>query len=210
MRLVVALFRLVVAVDGVEQLELGVFRILQRLLHRRDPGVLVGRIGRGGQDRELAAVLAEDGERHVGHDRADVVEVDLGDEHVLALGRRNRRVPGHDLDALRLRRLGRRHDLVAGIVGDHDRRDALRRRVGGDLDLAGDAVLRRRSEELQRLGVLQFLLRFERALMRLVEGQDAEELRQKHHVERLAGLDRRLRHGAVIHRNDSQKAGAGE
>ena len=66
-------------------------------------------------------------------------------------------------------------------------RDALGGGVGDDLDLAGDAVLGRRPEELQRLRVLQLLLRFERALMRLVEGQDAEELRQQHHVQRLAG-----------------------
>ena len=89
------------------------FGVLQRGLHRGDPGVLVGGVGRGREDRELAALGTGEIERHVGHDLADVAEVDLRDEHVLAFGRGNRRIPGDDLDALGLRRLRRRHDLIA-------------------------------------------------------------------------------------------------
>ena len=92
-RLVVAVLGLVVAVDDVEQLQLGVLRILQRLLHRRDPGVLVGGIRRGGEDGELAAVGAQDAQRHVGHHHADLVEVDLGDEDLLAFTGRDRASP---------------------------------------------------------------------------------------------------------------------
>ena len=126
-------------------------------------------------------------ERHVGHDLADIGKVDLSDEYVFALGRGNGRVPGHDLDALGLGRLGRRHDLIARVVRNHDRLDALGRGVGDDLDLAGDAVLRRRAEELQRRRVLQFLGGLLGALMRLVERQNAEEFWQQHHADGLAG-----------------------
>ena len=59
-----------------------------------------------------------------------------------------------------LRRLGRRHDLIARIVRDQNRLDPLRGGVGDDLDLPGDAVLRRRSKELQRRGVFQLLCGF--------------------------------------------------
>ena len=59
-RLVVRLLRLVVAVDGVDELEVGVLRIVEDLVERRDPGVLVGRVRRRRQDGELAAVVAED------------------------------------------------------------------------------------------------------------------------------------------------------
>ncbi len=100
-RLVVGLVGVVVAVDGVDELEVGVLLVLERGLHRVDPGVLVGGVRGGRQDGELAALVAQDVERHVGHDHAGLVEVDLGDEQALALARRDRRVPAHDLDVRR-------------------------------------------------------------------------------------------------------------
>ena len=49
----------------------------------------------------------------------------------------------------------------------------------------------------ERARVLQLLCRFLRALVGLVEGQDAEELRQQHHVRRcLAGRSRLMAAGA--------------
>ena len=196
LRLRIALLQLVVAINGVDQFELGVFGVLQRRLHRGDPGVLVCRVGRGRQNGELAAAGSGDVERHVGHDLADIGKVDLGDEYVFAFGRGNRRVPGHDLDALCLGRFGRRHDLIARVVRDHDRLHALGRGVGDDLDLSGDAVLRRRTEELQRRRILQFLGGLLGPLMRLVERQDPEEFRQQHHADSLS----RRRHGVVSQR----------
>ena len=50
----------------------------------------------------------------------------------------------------------------------------------------GDAVLRRRSEELQRRRILQFLRRLLGAFVRLVERQNPQELRQQHHADVLA------------------------
>jgi len=66
----------------------------------------------------------------------------------------------------------------------------------------GDAVLGRRSEELEGRRVLQLLLRLESALMGLVEGHDAEELRHEHHL--------RLLRGNKWRRNDCRRTKRGE
>ncbi len=79
---------------------------------------------------------------------AGLVEVDLGDEQALPGARRDRRVPADDGDAGVGRLLDGGVDLVAGVVGDHDRVDALRDGVGDELDLAGAVGARGRSDEL--------------------------------------------------------------
>ncbi len=89
--LVVRLVGVVVAVDRVDELQVGVLVVgCQCFLHGGDPGVLVGGIGGRGQDRELTAVVTEDVEGHVGHHDTGFVEVDLGDEQALALAGRDR------------------------------------------------------------------------------------------------------------------------
>ena len=182
-RLIVAVLRLVVAVDDVQQLQTGVGGIgLQHLLQGGDPGVLVGRIRRGRQHGELAAVFAEDVHGHVGHDAARLVKVHLGDEHLLAFRRGDGRVPGDDGHACVESLCGRRSDLVAGVVGDHDGVHALGSSGGHDLDLSGHAVLRRGAEELQITFVLKLGVSFLSALIGLVKDQDAQELGQQHHV----------------------------
>ena len=59
-RLAVALLGHVVAIDRIDQFDRGVLGVLEGLLEGRDPGVLVGRVGRGRKDRELAAVRARE------------------------------------------------------------------------------------------------------------------------------------------------------
>ena len=78
----IALFRLVVAIDDIVELELDVFRVLQRRSSSPRSSVLIGGVGRSRKDREFAALGSGEVERHVGHDLADFVEIDLGDEHV--------------------------------------------------------------------------------------------------------------------------------
>ena len=45
---------------------------------------------------KVAAIVAENAERHFGHDFSGLVEVLLGDEDLFALGRWDGRVPGDD------------------------------------------------------------------------------------------------------------------
>jgi len=159
------------------------------LLHRGDPGVLVGRVRRRGQDGELAPVGAEDLQRHVRHHGAGLVEVHLGHEHALALARGDRRVPAHNLDTRIYGRLHGRLDLVPGVVGDHDRVHALGRGVRHDLDLPGDAVVGGRAEELRGVHA-ELLGRLLRALVGLVEDRHPGELRQQDRLELFASLER--------------------
>ena len=98
------------------------------------------------------------------------------------------RIPGHHLDAGFLGRLRGRRDLIAGIVGDHDRVLALRGGSRHDLDLPGYAVFRRRADETQFASVFQLLMSLFGALMGLIENQNAEKLRQQDHIGFLAGL----------------------
>ena len=139
----------------------------------------------------LAAVRAHDAAGHVGHHLADLSEVYLGDEELLAFARRDGRVPGDDGHAAVECGLGGRGELVASVVGDHDGVDALGGGIGHDFDLTGHAVLRGGPEEFQFLWVLQLGVRFLRAGVRLVEDHDAEELGHQDHLDRLAwlGLD---------------------
>ena len=184
-RPVIADFGLIVAIHHIDQFNRRIFRIgRQGLLHRRDPGVLVGGIGRGRQHGHLAAILAQNRQRHIGHDHADRAEIDLCDEHVFTGTRRNRAVPCHHLDASGLCGLCRGGNLVTGVIGQHDRALALGGRRGHDLDLARDRVFRRRPDEQQFARVGQFGMRLLRTFIGLIEHHDAEEFRQQDHVRR--------------------------
>jgi len=138
-------------------------------------------------------------------------EVDLGDEDALTLGGRDRGVPGHDLGAGGGSSSGHRADLVARVVREHDDLVATGGGVRHELDLAGDAVLRRGADEVEggRVGELGGCLH--RALVRLVERQDAEELGQEHHLDVLAGRGRNRvlrRSGATQHAHEQRGAHA--
>ena len=135
----------------------------------------------------LPPSVAQDGQRHVGHDLAGLVEVDLRDEETLALAGRDRRVPGDDLGAGLLRRDGRGHDLVTGVVRQHDDLVALSGAFVTNSICPATLFSAVGSDEVERSRVLQLRGGFLRALVRLVERQDAEELGQQHHLDVLAG-----------------------
>ena len=126
--------------------------------------------------------------RHIGHHHADGSEIDLGHEHAFALGRGDRAVPGHNLGARCLCRFGRRGNLVACVVGQHDCAQLLRGGRCHDLDLAGHRVFRGRADEIELAGVRQFLVRFLCAFVGLIEDQNAKEFRQQDHAAVLAGF----------------------
>jgi hypothetical protein len=77
-----------------------------------------------------------------------------------------------------------------------------------DLDLAGHRVLRRRADEEKLAWVAKLGMRFLRALVRLVEHQDAEEFRQQHHVDVAAAFQHGLRTGkaCAAHQQCGHKA----
>src|SRR5262245_15559846 len=186
--LVVGLVRVVVAVDGVDQLEVGVLVVLEGGVERLDPGVLVGRVGRRRQDRQLAALVAEDLEGHIGHHHPGLVEVDLGHEQALALARRDGRVPAHHGHVGVGGGVHARLDLLAGVVGDHDRVDALGGGVGHGLDLARRVFAGGRAQELGLRGA-ELLGGLLGTLVGLVEHGDAGALGQQDRVHVVAALD---------------------
>src|SRR3954463_179471 len=155
----------VVAVRDLHELDVLVLRVLQRVLHDLDPGVLVGRVGGRGEDRDLALVADLLGDRlHLV--LADELRRDLVDEHAARVGR-HVGVHAHDLHPLLRRLLERGGDRVGVVAGDDDRVRLLLDRRVDDRDLgrragvgrAGDPV--RAAELLQRLvdaGVLELLI----------------------------------------------------
>ena len=86
----------VVAVDGVDELDVGVVG-RQGRLHHLDPGVLVGGVGRGREDRDLTGVADLLGD-HVDLDLGDALGGGLVDEQV-ATRRVGVGVEGDDLGA---------------------------------------------------------------------------------------------------------------
>ena len=91
---------------------------------------------------------------------------------------RDRRVPADDGDAGIGRLLDGGFDLVAGVVGDHDRVDALGDGVGDELDLSGAVGARSGPDELG-LADAELGRRLDRALVGLVEHGDARALREQ-------------------------------
>src|SRR4051812_36560281 len=165
LRLLEGLLVVVVAVGDLHQLDVLVLRLLERVLHDLDPGVLVGRVRGRGQDRDLALVA------DLLRDRLDLVLADelrrdLVDEHAARVGR-DVGVHPDDLDALLGGLLERRRHGVRVVAGDddrvglllHDRVDErdLRRRacVGRALDAVTAAELLQR---LHDAGVLELLV----------------------------------------------------
>ena len=96
----------VVAVGDLHQLDVLVLRVLQRLLHHLDPGVLVGRVRGRREDRDLALVVDLLGDR-LDLVLADQLGRDLVDEHAPGVGR-DVGVHADDLDAALGRLLERR------------------------------------------------------------------------------------------------------
>src|SRR4051812_39422156 len=155
----------VVAVRDLHELDVLVLRVLQRVLHDLDPGVLVGRVGGRGEDRDLALVADLLGDRlHLV--LADQLRRDLVDEHAARVGR-HVGVHAHDLHPLLRRLLERGGDRVGVVAGDDDRVRLLLDRRVDDRDLgrragvgrAGDPV--RAAELLECLvdaGVLELLI----------------------------------------------------
>ncbi len=80
----------------------------------------------------------------------------------------------------------RRHNLVAGIVGNHNGVHALSGGGGYNFNLAGHAVFGRRAEEFQAIGVAKFFGGFQRAFVGLIKNQDAQEFGQQHHFHAFA------------------------
>ena len=136
--LVERLLVVVVAVDRVDELDVGVVG-LELGLHQLDPGVLVGGVGRGAEDRDLAgaADLLRD---HLDLGLGDALGVGLVDEHVAALGV-GVGVEGDHLDAGVPCLLERVADRGRVVGRDDERAHTLLRggvderhlRVGGDL-----------------------------------------------------------------------------
>ena len=170
-RLVVALLRLVVAVDDVDQLELGVLRVLERLL--ACAAIQAFWLAASGEAERMANLPpsgAEDVERHVGHDLAGLGEVDLGDEDVLALRRTGSASPSHDLDAGLACAA-----LAAGTIWSPELLEIMTALTPCVVALVTISIWPAtlfsgvRPEELDRRRVLQLLRRLLGALVRLVE-----------------------------------------
>ena len=102
-----------------DQLELAVLRLGQLGLHHLDPGVLVGRVRRRRQDRDLAAVGADRLRDQLDLRLGDAVGGGLVDEHVAALGL-GVRVVGDDLRAGGLGLGERAADRVLVVGRHHD------------------------------------------------------------------------------------------
>ena len=154
--LVEGLLVLVVAVDRVDQLDVGVVGVRLELgLHHLDPGVLVGRVGRRREDRDLAgaADLLRDQLELLG---GDALGGGLVDEQVAAL-RVGVGVEGDDLDARvagladgvtdRLRVVGRDDEPVGTLLGDRVDEGHL---AGGVVAGLGTDLLDRRADLLGR------------------------------------------------------------
>ena len=91
----------VVAVGGLDELDLLVLGLGELVLHELDPGVLVRRVRRRGEDRDLAALRADLLGQQLHLAAAEVLGGGLVDEEVTARGV-GVRVVGDDLDAGRL------------------------------------------------------------------------------------------------------------
>ena len=86
--LVVGLVGVVVAVHGVDEFEVGVLVVGgERIFMAAIQAFWLAASGVADRIGELAAVVAEHLECHVGHHDAGLVEIDLGDEQALALPR---------------------------------------------------------------------------------------------------------------------------
>src|SRR3954468_17294738 len=109
----------VVAVRDLHELDVLVLRVLQRVLHDLDPGVLVGRVGGRGEDRDLALVADLLGDR-LDLVLADELRRDLVDEHAARVGR-HVGVHRDDLDPALSGLLQSRGDGVGVVAGDDDR-----------------------------------------------------------------------------------------
>src|SRR5699024_7278621 len=115
--------------------QVGVVLLLEDLLHLLDPRVLIGGVGRGGQDREgaLAVELLAD---HLRHGAADEFVGGLVDEHVGAVGVG---VVTDDGRTVVAGLVERRADRVGVVGGDDD--DVAARLAGGvdvlDLGVGG-------------------------------------------------------------------------
>src|SRR3954468_20708991 len=191
LRLLEGLLVVVVAVGDLHELDVLVLRLLERVLHHLDPGVLVRRVRRGRQDRYLPLVADLLGDR-LDLVLADQLRRDLVDEHAARIGR-DVRVHRDDLDPAGGGLLERRRDGVRVVAGDDDRGGLLlcdrvderhlRRRagVGRALDAVAAAHLLRR---LHDAGVLELLVGI------------AELLGDRDHLQALG--NRRVRIGARI------------
>src|SRR3954451_17808844 len=165
LRLLEGLLVVVVAVGDLHELDVLILRVLQRLLHHLDPGVLVRGVGGRREDRDLALVADLLGDR-LDLVLADELRRDLVDEHAARVGR-HVGVHAHDLDALLGRLLEGWRDGVGVVARDDDRVRLLLDGRVDDRDLGrcagvggtGDPV--RAAELLQRLvdtGVLELLI----------------------------------------------------
>ena len=119
----------VVAVDGVDELDVRVARG-ELGLHHLDPRVLVGRVRRSGQDRDLTSVTDLVGD-HVDLHLGDAFGGGLVDEQVAAL----RGGVGVEGDDLHTGGLGFLQGVADGrlVVGRHDQRTHLLLRGGVDV-----------------------------------------------------------------------------
>src|SRR4029453_3749946 len=124
----------------------------------------------------------------VGHDRAGLVEVDLGHEQALALTGRDGRVPAHHGHVRVGGGVDARLDLLAGVVGDHHRVETLGGGIVHGLNLAGRVLAGRWAQELG-LGGAELLGCLLRALVGLVEHRDARALGQQDRAHVVATLD---------------------
>src|SRR3954447_10613919 len=221
LRLLEGLLIVVVAVGRLDQLELRVLGLLELVLHELDPRVLVGRVGRGAQDRDVATAVTDLLGQQLHLAAPQVLRGGLIDEQITAL-RIGVGVIRDDLDALRARLVQRRHDRV-GVVGRDDDRVLLLRRQRVDVaDLRRSGRVRRSDAlelALERLdGILAALvgdrevrvvdlLRKERDLQARLDLPTAGGRRARRRRARTTG---RLLVGAVLRgpaRGDGQHAG---
>src|SRR3954469_14443882 len=173
----------VVAVGDLHELDVLVGGLLQLLLHDLDPGVLVRRVGRRGQDRYLALAADLLGDE-LDLALADQLRGGLVDEHRAGVGR-HVGVHADDLDPSLRGLLERRGDGVRVVAGADDR---VRLLLGDRVDdghLRGRAGVRRTLDAIAAAELLQRLLHA--GVLRLLVGI-AELLRDGDRLEAL--LDR--------------------
>ena len=135
------LLLVVVAVDLVDDLDVLVLRLAQLVAEGRDPGVLVGRGGLRGHDRDLTLVAQDLGELD-GAETADRIRGRLIDEERPCIDR-GIGIEGDDLGADALGALHRGRHGVGIARRDRNRGDAAVGEVVDDRDLRLAARLRR-------------------------------------------------------------------